>query len=65
MQTHEIDAGPRAPAGLSVSRAIASTRAKPLQLIPREPIPQAQRRERNHLRPVRIETEQPRPDQAI
>jgi len=50
MQPHEIDAG---------------TRDKPLQLIPREPIPQAQRRERNHLRQVRIETEQPRPDQAI
>jgi hypothetical protein len=65
MQAHEIDAGLRAPAGLSVSRATASARAEPLQLIPSEQIPQAQRRERNHLRPVRIETEQPRPDQAI
>jgi hypothetical protein len=31
----------------------------------RQQVPQAQRRERNHLRPVRIETEQPRPDQAV
>jgi hypothetical protein len=53
----------RPPAGLSISPARAGD--KPLQLIPREPIPQAQRRERNRLRPVRIETEQPRPDQAI
>jgi hypothetical protein len=51
MQAHEIYAG--------------TAGDKPLQLVPREQIPQAQRRERNGLRPVRIETEQPRPDQAI
>jgi hypothetical protein len=49
--------------GLRVSRT--TTRDKPLQFVPREPIPHAQRRERNRLRPVRIETEQPRPDQAV
>jgi hypothetical protein len=53
MQPHEIDAGTRV------------TRDKPLQLVPRKQIPQPQRRERNRLRPVRVETEQPRPDQAI
>jgi hypothetical protein len=49
VQTHEVD-----------TRA-ASARPN----VAREQIPQAQRRERNRLRPVRIEAEQPRPDQAV
>jgi hypothetical protein len=51
------------PADLGVSRSASGD--KPLQLVPREEVPQAQRRERKGLRPVRIETEQPGPDQAV
>jgi hypothetical protein len=69
VQAEEIDAG-TSPGGLNpatarlrVSRTTASD--KPLQLVPREQVPQPQRRERKGLRPVRIETKQPRADQAI
>jgi hypothetical protein len=58
MQAHEIDARP-----LGANRCATSD--KPLQLVPRKQIPQTQRRERYRLRPVWIETEQPRPDQAV
>ncbi len=38
---------------------------EPIQLIPCKQIPQTQSSQRNGLRPVRIEAEQPGPDQAI
>jgi hypothetical protein len=60
VQTHEIDTRAESP---GVSRS--ATANKPLQFVPREQIPQPQPRKRNRLRPVRIETEQPRPDQAV
>ena len=52
-QAEEIDAG------------TGTTGNKPLQSVPCEQVPQPQRRECYRLRAVRIETEQPRPDQAV
>jgi hypothetical protein len=58
-----LNAGGRAPADSGVSRSAASD--KPLQLVARKHIPQPQGRERNRLCPVWVETEQPRPNQAV
>jgi hypothetical protein len=58
MQAHEVDAD-------TVRARAAQRRGSRPQLVSREQVPKPQGRERNGLRPVRIETEQPRPDQAI
>jgi hypothetical protein len=63
MQPHEIDAG--TSGRRAACRCRSTTSDKSLQLVPRKQIPQPQRRERNRLRPVRVETEQPGPNQAV